>query len=342
VSRKLFEEDATQPRQRRNRIRVLLWLLVLLLLVTIATLVTLITVKPDLVGLVRAVDMRQTDSAVQSTFIALQLTDQNNLQRELNVQNTQAALDNFASRLAQTETQQIINSDTTATAVAIANAQQATRAAQDFQSTQAALQQISTQIQEEFEATQTALNSSFATIEANRPPENVMILDGNFVRGVEAAASIPPTTAWAVSDRGILIAQIDDATALIRPVLTPLHYTINARITPKSTQADYDILLALVEDQTGYILRLYHDGEQLTGAALMPGDESVVLSEVNNLTLTASELAVEVLIDNSQIQAVVNGLPLLTLVVADLNQGMSGVRLPAGAQLQTLLFVPRG
>jgi hypothetical protein len=354
VSRKLLIEEATQPRTKRNRIRILLWLLVLLMLITIATLVTLITLQPNLVGLMPIADFSRTNSAVQSTAIALQATDQINLQRGLDLQNTEAALGNFASRLAQTETQQVINGNTTSTAIALANAAQATQAAQDFQGTQSALRQESTRIQQQFEATQTALAQRFATIEANRPAENVTLLNGNFVRGVESAEQITPSIAWGTSDTGTLIAQADNATALLRPATTPPNYTINARITPKREAANYDVLLGVIEGGGGYTLRLYHNGTQLTGAALLPinsaefinpnglpVDDSTAVAVIRDLTLTASELAVEILVNGTEVRATVNGLTLFTTQIPDLSAGMIGVQLREESQLQTLLFIPR-
>jgi hypothetical protein len=173
------------------------WFLILFLLLVVGLLFGLLNLRPDLVGLIRIADWRSTNAAVISTVSVLETTNAAQQQRDANLLNTQVSLDNYSALLAQTETQQAVNSFSTLTAVAVVNAQQATRAAEDFAATQSALQQLSTQVQQEFEATQAAITGSLATIEANQPPQNILIVDGDFVRGSESINNASPSLVWA-------------------------------------------------------------------------------------------------------------------------------------------------
>lgn len=359
MKRELLADDATQPTPRRSNtlIRLLLWLLILVMLMTISLLVTLITTRPGTLGLIAIVDLEATNSAVQATVVALQSTDQGNQQRNLDLQNTQAALNNFASRLSQTETQQAVNDQSTLTAVALANAAQATQAAVNFAGTQAALQQIGTQIQQDFEATQTALSASFATIEANRPAQHILMLEGDFIRGVETAAQgqYLSSPAWALADTGNLIAQADNALALTKyPVLNNA-YTINARFTAAPAAGNYYVIFGLGENAGGYALRLAYDGVQVYNAALfainaadLNRPEGVIVDEVaalniaSGLRLSGNEVSVEIRVDGGQVNASVNGTSLFIaqMPVTPLT-GTAGIQLRTGAQLQVLQVIPR-
>ncbi|HEX2618597.1 MAG TPA: hypothetical protein VHL11_00585, partial [Phototrophicaceae bacterium] len=317
MTRKLLDTDSgntrkTQPVQRPSSGgRILLWLLILILLLAFGTVVTIITRKPGFLGLIQIADSHQTESAIQGTMLALQATDQQNQQRDLDLLNTQAALDNFSSRLAQTETQQTVNNNSTLTAVALANEAQATQAALNFAGTQAALQQISTQIQLEFEATQTALSGSFATIEAagNHPQQNVLILNGDFIRGVETSGGQFPVSSpsWAISDTGALVAQTDNATALTQQTMFVNGYTLNIRFTIPSVPAVYDGLFGIDDNGKGYALRLYYNGTQVEKAALfaidshdfgnetgLVIDENTALNIASGLGLSGSEFSLEI------------------------------------------------
>ncbi|MBC8170298.1 MAG: hypothetical protein H7X77_01440 [Anaerolineae bacterium] len=358
MKRNLLADDATQPALRRGNtlIRALLWLLVLVLLLTIGLLVTIITTRPGTVGLIAIVDLQQTDNAVQFTVAALQATDQSNQQHDLDLQNTQAALNNFASRLSQIETQQAVNDQSTLTAVALANAAQATQAAVSFASTQAALQQIGTQIQQDFEATQTALSDSFATIEANRPPQHILLLEGDFIRGVETTqGQFLTSSAWALSDTGALIAQADNAVALTRLPVTNNAYTVNTRFTATPSAGNYYVIFGLIENAGGYVLRLSYDGTQIYNAALFAinasdlnqsggivVDEAAALNIASALVLPGNEITIEIRVDEAQVNASVNGLLLFTtqMPVTPLT-GTAGIQLRTGAQLQILQVIPR-
>jgi hypothetical protein len=315
----------------------------------------------------RIVDFAQTNAAfngtINGTISALQITAQRQQQRELDFQSTQAALGNFALRLGQTETQQAINVQSTSTAVALGNAQQATQAALNFASTQAALQQTSTQIQRDFMATQTALGSSFATIAANRPAHNVMILNGDFIAGQENAdlVQMPLSSAWARSDTGALIAQTDHATLFVRHLTAMPNYTVKLRFTATASPKAYDVLLGVTETQPGYTLRLVYDGVQITSAAMYPADfrsltldsgliidPNTVLMVVTGLTLSPinNDYNLEVQIDGTNVQASLNTLPILALQVTQppsiLNSELRvGVQFGIGAQLRELRLIPR-
>ncbi|MBC8099754.1 MAG: hypothetical protein H7Y11_09955, partial [Armatimonadetes bacterium] len=269
MSRPLLADDTKPtPRRRTGRFRVLIWLLVVFMLLTLSVLFTLITTQPGSLGLARIADLQQTESAIQATVSALQATSDQQQQRDQALQNTQAALSNFEARLAQTETQQAVNQVSTGAAAALVNEQQATQAAVNYQNTQSALQLVSTQAQRDFEATQTAISGGFATNAAQRPPEHITILDGDFVRGSEAVnAGLPLiSSAWALTDSGALVGQRNAATLLTKRNDFGANYTANVWLTTLTTSAYYDVLFGASQAGGGYVLRVYHDGTQLNRA----------------------------------------------------------------------------
>jgi hypothetical protein len=331
-----------------------LWLFILFLLLVIGFLFALLNIRPDLVGLMRIADWRSTNAAVFSTVSVLDATNAAQQQRDANLLNTQVSLDNFSALLGQTETQQVVNNFSTITAIAAVNAQQATRAAEDFAATQAALQQLSTRVQQEFEATQAAITGSLATIEANQPPQNILILDGDFVRGSESLNNASPSPVWAASETGALIAQTANATVLTQRSSYPEAFMVNVGIVTAGSSTYYDILLGMSETATGTTIRVYHDGSKVTNAALFTVsfrdltqpdgilvNDAEALAAVSSLNLDGRDIAVEARIDGQTLQVEINGVMAFeTQTPTLLSQGAIGVQLRSGAQLQVLQVLP--
>lgn len=343
-----------QNRQNRRGGRWALWLLILFLLIVIGFLFALLNLRPDVVGLMRVADWRSTNASVLSTVGALETINAAQQQRDINLLNTQVSLDNFSALLAQTETQQAVNDFSTLTAVAVGNAQQATRAALDFAATQAALQQLSTQVQQEFLATQSALSGSLATIQANQPLQNILILNGDFVRGSETVNNASPSTVWAISDTGALIAQTPNATILTRRSSYPQNFTVNIGIIAANTTSYYDVLIGINESTSGSLLRIYHDSAQVTSAALynirfqdlgqadgVLVNEAQALASAPSLNLVGREIGVMVRVESRNLIVEINGTPAFETQTPTLpSEGAVGVQLRSGAQLQVLQVLP--
>lgn len=323
-------------------------------MLVIGFLFTLLNIRPDLVGLMRVVDYRSTSAALVSTVNILGATNSAQEQRNVDLLNTQVSLDNFSALLGQTETQQVFNNLSTITALAVGNAQQATRAAEDFAATQAALQQLSTQVQQEFEATQAAITGSLATIEANQPPTNILILDGDFVRGTEGTNRASPSSVWAASDTGALIAQTPNATVLTRQSSYPQEFLVNVGIVAADTSTYYDILLGISENGVGTTIRIYHDGTQVTNAALyavsfrdLASADGILVNDSQSLASAASlnlpdrEIALTARVEEQNLTVDINGVPVFeTQTPTPLSEGAIGVQLRSGAQLQVLQVLP--
>ena len=105
-------------------------------------------------------DYASTQTALDLTAQYNRLQGRQNLQRALDLDGTQAGLEQFDALLQQTGTQSAVNLFATRTAQAFSNARQGTQAALDYASTQAALDQQATRVRMDFEATQAALNYS--------------------------------------------------------------------------------------------------------------------------------------------------------------------------------------
>ncbi len=337
--------------KRRSGGRWLLWLTILFLLLIIGLLSGLLSMRPDLVGLMRIADWQSTNVGVLSTVSILEATSIAQQQRDINLLNTQVSLDNYSALLGQTETQQVINDFSTLTAVAVNSELQATRAAENFAATQAALQQLSTQVQQEFLATQAAISGSLATIQANQPQQNILIVDGDFVRGTESINSASPSPVWAVSDTGALIAQAANSTVLTRRSSYPQQFTVNIGLVAGSTSSYYDVLLGMNRDtNTGSLLRIYHDSTQVTSVSLyaidfarlnQPDgilvDDNQALVSAQSLNLPGRDIAVMISINGQDITVEVNGTPALqTKTPTPSSAGSIGVQLRSGAQLQVL------
>ncbi len=374
MARRLFEDD-TQPKvrstpppagspagqpstppppirttaPRRSGRRWLLWLTILFLLLIIGLLAGLLGLRPDLVGLMRVADWQSTNAAVVSTVAILEATSAAQQQRDVNLLNTQVSLDNYSALLGQTETQQVINDFSTLTAISVNSEQQATQAAQNFAATQAALQQLSTQVQQEFMATQAAITGSLATIQANQPQQNIVIMDGDFVRGTETINNASPSPVWAVSDTGALIAQAANSTILTRRSSYPQQFTLNIGLIAAPTSSYYDILVGM-SGTSGSMIRIYHDSTQVTSAALYTIDfaqlhqpdgilvgESLALATAQGLNLPGRDIAVTVKADVQMLTVEVNGtLAFQTQTPTPPADGAVGVQLRSGAQLQIL------
>ncbi|MDX1993681.1 MAG: hypothetical protein SF029_14935 [bacterium] len=236
------------PERRSNGLPCALGLLVLLLSLTIVGLVIIIVARPDVVGLglledisLTQVGFQQTSEALGGTVVALDNAAATNAQAAFDNaitlaanETTRTALENQRIGLEQAATQSVLDSLATQTAVAAANAQQATNNAIVYQQTQAAYQQTqaaldqtatqavlqSTQSAVQLQGTQAALNQNataaalgFATgtpssdfLSATPPPQAVF--DERFADGAnEGLWTFSSVDDWGVGEDGSLLAR---------------------------------------------------------------------------------------------------------------------------------------
>lgn len=356
------------PKRKRNP-KPWLWALVLLLFGTIAVFTTVILYQPGMLGLARIPDLAasdealqnaaaQTGQAVETTRLAVEGTSIANQNRERDLQGTIAALNNREDLLQQTLAQVAFNNASTATAIAVSNAQQATLAAVAREGTQAALIQAATQAQHDFEATQTALIGQFPTPEPTLPA-NILTTDAGFVTGSETNRwdALPLSEAWALTDNNTLLARVPNATLLTAWGDFGENYALVAEITPVlGAQAYYDVIFGLDQTGVGYALRLWSNGTIVTEADLYSFDVSALangllmdrsrLIAINqNLAIPADRLDVRLDIRGNSVNVAFNGQGILTAALP-LAAGQTrlvgavGVQVPVGSHVARLRVLP--
>ncbi len=323
----------------RRSITPLLWMLLLILFLVLGGLVGVITLQPERIGLARVGDLALTDAsynaranqtaaALQATATVLVITAERGTQRELELLATQAALVNFAERIGQTETQQLVNIRTTQTAETVRGAQEATQVAVNFASTQAALDAIGTQVQLDFRATQNAL-AQRSTPAASPVPSDALVLDRNFVSGTETAFlnALPLTQSWGISGNGSLLAQRDQA-ALRTARADYTTYVLTAQFIPNGEDEAqiYELLLG------GALLRLSFDGQTLEGALFAQPDDLIFTIPQTALPADTLEIRAASAAQPGTVQVSVNGL-LVADTALSIQAGYLGVRVPGGTEL---------
>lgn len=301
--------DQTQETRRViRRRRGCMWmmgLLILLLSVGFAGISTVVLFRPDVVGLALNGDVTATAVSLGRTAQALEATQDTLITRAANIastdaafvarsfdqESTQAALENYESLLYRLATQDARDAIATQTTVAIANAQQATQAALEFEATQAAFDRIATQVELEYQGTQAALNREataavlgFSTrapagqdIQTQTVEPTItaqpLFTDG-FQGGLQAGLwQFGASADWTLAGDDTLAASRNGSWLLTRNN-NLRDYTLNVSLSPlvgTGFAADYFILLNIqpeMDANGGLAVRLSYDGERLTAVGL--------------------------------------------------------------------------
>jgi hypothetical protein len=352
--------ETTETARYRGRHRAWLWLLVLLLLGTLGLVGALITTQPGTFGLARIIDQDATATAfgqsaaqtaaafaAQSSALAITRTALDG--RDGALAGTAAALDNRARLLDSTATRGALDLVSTATAAAAANAAQATQAAVDFAATQAALAATATQAGRDFQATQTALSGMRPTpLATPGAAANLLTLDAGFVSGAETHRwdVLPPSSAFARTGDGTLVALLPDATLLTQWGDYGAAYAIQAEViaAPGVAEQTFDLLFGVTDG--GFAARLTVRGGLLTTAQLYrfaspPAEglrgEGDVYARVEGLALPAERLNVRLRLNGGMAELAVDGANIASAMLP-VSQvvGAVGVQLPQSAQLAGL------
>ena len=354
----------TQPIPKtRRRFSWMLWLMILLLAVTLGGVTTIILYEPELFGMGLTGDLTVTHAALSNRVQDVELSAQAISQLEFEVHSTQAALDNRQLLIDQRETQSALDIQATQTGVAIANAQQATRAALDFQGTQIAFNRQATQVELDYQGTQAALSRDatavalgFATeapnaqLTATPSPTYTAVpffTDG-FAQGIDGGLwRFGDAADWRVTD-GELLA-LRTGSWLLTQVNDLSDYTLQVDLTTLTSPADYFIILNSIE---GLAIRLTHNGERLTGAGLYRFTLDQLLNEsgligrtitplqASQVTIDPSvDLNIQVMLNGRNVTAIVNGSTVIEATLAgDPLSGAAGVQLPVNARLRRIVF----
>lgn len=348
---------------KRRRFTWMLWLMILLLSITLGGLTTVILYEPELLGMGLTGDLTVTHAALDGRVQDVELSAQAISQLEFEVQSTQAALDNRQTLLDQRETQSALDIQATQTTVAIANAQQATRAALDFQGTQIAFNRQATQVELDYQGTQAALSRDatavalgFATQAPNAQftasPTPTLTAEPffseGFAQGVEGGLwQFGDAADWRVDD-GELVAQRTGAWMLTQ-VNDLADYTLQVDLTTLTIPADYFIIVNSID---GLAIRLTHNGERLTGAGLyrftldqLLNDSGLIGRTISPLQATqvnigaGTDLSVQVTVSGRELIATVNGETVIDATLSsDPLSGAAGVQLPVDARLRRIVF----
>ena len=340
--------------------------------------------RPGLVGLETRANVAQTRISFEGTRMALGATADSlgatalfSADMAFNNESTRAALDNRQMMIEQAETQSVLDAQATQTAVAIANAQQATRAAVDFQSTQVAFEQAATQAELAYQGTQAALRQQatavalgFATnapsaqdILTQTPPPTltaVPLFRDGFESGLQTQLwNFSSPQDWTLGDQGVLIAERSGAWMLTQ-VNNLRDYAFEVELQPlqgAQFAADYHLLLNVQsgpQSPNGLAVRLSYNGSRVTAvglhvfslADLSSGDGllnrqlTTVQSQQVNLAPDAT-IRVRAELRGQHLVVVVNEqLGLDVTLNAQPLPGAVGLQVPRGAGIKRVTLLP--
>lgn len=292
-------------------------------------------------------NVRANDANTQATNFAL------------DSQATQAFMNNDANLLAQTATQSAQNIIATNTASAVQSAQRQTQIANDFVSTQAALNANATQISIDFRNTQTALGVN-TDVQANtdntgtgtalpRYSFDMRLLDLD-----NSNWQLSNRLAWENTSDGIIA--LTNGARLIEPSARILAnnnfdvaYTITADIRPTIAEnATYWILFS-VGEQVGLgvyfqattlglnevALYQFTTTRVLSDTALNPDNMTIIQRNTVNAPLSdPSQLGINV--NGNVVSILLDGETLLQIGNMNLEAGAIGIELPAQASLLSI------
>jgi hypothetical protein len=275
--------------QSRRGLERWLWVLVLLFLIALGSVASVIIYRPDLLGLATFNNLTATSQQINGTVEVFNRTAQSLSQQNFDVENTRAALENAGQRFIGEQTRIAQNFVATETAIAFANAQQATRAALDFRGTQVAFQQEATRVELNYRGTQAALNRDatavalgFATQapSSNNPftptptiTQAPLFEDG--FSGDRVSSGIwrfGDQADWTINPAGELTAARSGAW-LLTQIGDLTDYAFDLTLIPVSgVTADYFLLVTVPESGDGLTLRLSYNGERITAVGVFRFD----------------------------------------------------------------------
>lgn len=293
-------QSSPQVITKRNRkVEAVLWLSLLLSVGVLGLLGYIVRNEPDLIGLQTFADAEQTAIAFEGTHVSLGGTAVALGDIAYDNNQTAAALDAQNALIDQRETQSAQNQIATQTSIAVVNAQQATRAAIDFYSTQAAHEQEATQVQLNYQGTQAAISRD-ATANAlgfltqtspqTAPPtlERRPFFEETFTSGIsESRWRLSAPDDWQPSSDGTISAQRTGAWMMTQADNLS-NYTLAIDMIPSAgATTDFYIIINLPPQRSGLVLRLSYNATHFTTAGLYQFDQNQLEQGLFGQTLNA-------------------------------------------------------
>ena len=322
---------------------------ILVALVLIVSVIALFFVfAPDIVNSMWGID--STLSALQFQSDSLQLTAQYQNEYMLNLQETQAFLNNNESLLDQTATQNAVNIVATQTAQANLSIQESTQAAFSYSQTQAALNQLATQNALDATATSQAIGNggvgnTSSAMPTQFPAFNQDGFGDAFNNGLQNTLWNFQVGDWG-GGTGSLVANRTGAWLTSLPT-NFVSYQLDIDLTPRNDGGDYFILLNVQDPSTSSIaLKISADDSrfglvtlyrvnisQVTqGEGLFAVPSGVI--ETHNIQVSRTNLHVRAVVTGSQITILLNDQQVMTTVLeTPIIAGGIGVQFPQGASL---------
>ncbi|MGJ3240931.1 MAG: hypothetical protein ACFE0Q_19640 [Anaerolineae bacterium] len=315
-----------------------------------------IFIGPQLLGFdLTATALVEREIVLASTQVDLDVREQNADSQEtafaLDVQATQALLNNEAQLLAQTATQSAQNSAATITAAVVENVQRQTQVANDFTSTQAALNANATRVDLDFRNTQTALGIESAQItpsasDANAPTRYTLNLSEFDV--AQDDWQVSDTDDWQSGTEGLTAlnagAWLIEASPRILNTYDFDNYALTVDLRPATViEADYWVMLAL-DDRAGLAVHLHTDVLRLTEVGVYRFNRDQLDQGLNRDALTVisrqaadialdSRMSITVIVLDDELVLTIDEQTLLNVDEIEAPAGAIGVQLPAQALL---------
>ncbi|GAB5492085.1 MAG: hypothetical protein Phog2KO_23000 [Phototrophicaceae bacterium] len=367
----MYNEEPNIKRKNVNPLRVIvnqwgcLFGLVMLGLGVAMGLLGAIFVGPQLLGFdMTATALMEREIILASTEVDLSVRESDaNAQATnfaLDSQATQAFMNNDANLLAQTATQSAQNIVATNTASAVQSAQRQTQIANDYVSTQAALNANATQVSIDFRNTQSALgiNNSNAQSSADNTVAGTALPRYSFdMRVIDLNTTnwqLSNRLAWENTSEGIIALTngarlIEQSPRILANNNFDTAYTITADIRPATALNTAYWILFSVGDEVG--LGAYFQADtlaindvalyQFTSAqvrgseTLNPANMSIIQRNIIDEPLSSqTQLSVEV--NGDVVSIMINGEAFLQINNMTLELGSIGVELPAQASLMSI------
>ncbi len=317
-----------------------------------------IFVAPTLLGFdLTATALNDRSIVMAATEVELNDRAQNAISQStafaLDVQSTQAILNNDADLLAQTATQSSQNINATSTAVVVQNVQRQTEIANDYAATQAALNANATRIQLDFRNTQTALGvenpqtqQNIVATPAGRYSFDFTQFDGNSNAIWQLEGN------WTSTEDGLAVRSANGSIVeTSAQILTDYNfinsYTITANIIPAiAMSADYWVIFSLTDDiglaahfraetLTLSEVGLYQFTRSQLDNVLTTDDLTVLRRNPANLTLN-SQTEIRIIVDDRLMTVSIDGNSVLETQGIPIPLGAIGIQLPEEAILRAI------
>lgn len=286
--------------------------------------------------------INSTSAALYQTQFFVDKTGQANEQRLLDLQRTQAALNNERQLLGQTATQNLLDRQATQTANVINNIQQQTQIAINYDNTKVALNQLSTEVALNFLATRAAINRDSTAVGA--PPLSLnpnLVLDmaewdfyGDWSNG--------SSDGWRANGIAGIKSLRDDFSSFRLDVL--IRPTANGRYYLFFLGADWNAVASFVVENNQLIsvkLDRFTGGGDISRGDLLPVSNNLIQLVEKPLSQPVPDTTTLTLqMTNSQLAVSYEGQIVVEASVSDLSSGALAIQVTSGTTLMSVQITP--